>query len=332
MKPSVEERLEVQRQLRERFRHIRSPDMRCVLRIQDEVLSALRDFLRGEGFVEILAPIIGPVTDPGIRGAMQASINFYGHPFKIMSSMILYKQMAVSSIGKVFALSPNVRLEPEEALATGRHLSEFRQLDLEVAQASYQEVMQLGERLVSHVCGRVKETCADDLERLGRDLRVPSTPFRGMSHSDAVDLLRSEGFEVEQGEEIPWDAEEALSAMFDEPFWIYDYPLTARGFYDREDPERLGVLRDFDLLYPEGFGEAISGGEREYHLDRVLARMRAKGDDPLEYGWYIEMLKEGVTPSAGFGIGVERLTRYICGLEKIWEALPFPKVPGVASP
>jgi len=332
MRVSSEERVEIQRLLQERFRHIRRDDMRCILRIQDEVLSALRDFLRGEGFVEILAPIIGPVTDPGIRGAKQASVDFYGHPFKIMSSMILYKQMAVSSLGKVFALSPNVRLEPEEALTTGRHLSEFRQLDLEIANASYLEAMQLGERMVSHVCARVRERCADDLDRLGRDLRVPGTPFKRMRHGDAINLLLSRGFQVKQGEEIPWDAEEALSAMFDEPFWIYDYPMTARGFYDLEDLEQPGILRDFDLLYPEGFGEAISGGEREYQLDRVLARMRAKGDDPHNYGWYLEMLREGVTPSAGFGIGVERLTRYICGLEKIWEALPFPKVPGVASP
>lgn len=326
------DRLEVQRLLMERFRRIRRPEMQCVLRIQDEVLSALRDFLRGEGFVEILAPIIGPVTDPGIRGARQASVDFYGHPFKIMSSMILYKQMAVSSLGRVFALSPNVRLEPEEALNTRRHLSEFRQLDLEVAHASYLDIMQLGERMVTYVCARVKERCADDLARLGRDLRVPSPPFRRMSHREAVDLLRSEGFEARHGEEIPWGAEEALSAMFEDLFWIYDYPLTARGFYDREDPKRPGILRDFDLIYPEGFGEAVSGGEREYRLDRVLARMRAKGDDPREYGWYMEMLREGVPPSAGFGIGVERLTRYICGLENIWEAVPFPKVPGVASP
>ena len=332
MRVSSEERVEIQRLLQKRFRYIRSQDVQCILRIQDEVLSALRDFLRGEGFVEILAPIIGPVTDPGIRGAKQASVDFYGHPFKIMSSMILYKQMAVSSLGKVFALSPNVRLEPVEALSTGRHLSEFRQLDLEVANASYLNVMELGERMVSHICADVKERRPDDLERLGRDLKVPGTPFKRMRHGDAVDLLQSKGFKVGHGEEIPWDAEDVLSAMFDEPFWLYDYPMTARGFYDREDPEQPGILRDFDLLYPEGFGEAISGGEREYQLERVLARMKARGEDSRDYGWYLEMLKEGVTPSAGFGIGVERLTRYICGLEKIWDALPFPKVPGVVSP
>ncbi len=108
--------------------------------------------------------------------------------------------------------------------------------------------------------------------------------------------------------------------------------MTARGFYDREDPDRPGVLRDFDLVYPEGFGEAISGGEREFQLERVLARIRSNGEDPGAYGWYLEMLGEGVPPSAGLGIGVERLTRFVCGLEKIWEAVPFPKVPGIVSP
>jgi asparaginyl-tRNA synthetase len=326
------ERREVQRLLEERYRHIRKPEMRSVLRVQDEVLSALRDFLRNNGFIEILAPIIGPVTDPGIRGAEQVSVDFYGHPYKIMSSMILYKQMAITSHDRIFALSPNIRLEPSESLETRRHLSEFRQLDLEVARASYFDVMGIGERMVSHVCGRVKEVCGDELGLLGRELDVPSAPFEKITHQEALDLLSAEGFDVSRGEEIPWIAEESLSKMFEDPFWIYDYPMTARGFYDLEDPERTGVLRDFDLLYPGGFGEAISGGEREYRAEKVRARIEANHEDPAAYGWYLDMLGVGIPPSAGFGIGVERFTRYICGLENIWEAVPFPKVPGIASP
>jgi asparaginyl-tRNA synthetase len=326
------DRQEVQRLLGECYRKIREPGMRSVLRVQDEVLSALRDFLRNSGFFEILAPIIGPVTDPGIRGARQATVDFYGHPFKIMSSMILYKQMAVFSLGRVFALSPNVRLEPLDSLYTGRHLSEFRQLDLEVAGASCNEVMGIGERMVSHVIDRVARACPEELALLDRELMVPSTPFERVSHGEAVEMLRAEGFDLDRSKEIPWDAEERFSGMFGEPLWIYDYPMTARGFYDLEDPGRPGILRDFDLIYPEGFGEAISGGEREYRYDRVVARIRANGESPGAYGWYLDMLRDGIGPSAGFGIGIERLTRYICGLENIWEAVPFPKVPGVVSP
>ncbi len=323
---------ELRGRLWRRYREIREPWMRWMLRVQDEALSALRDFLKGEGFIEILAPIIGPVTDPGIRGAKQVSVDYYGERFKVMSSMILYKQMAATALGRIFALSPNIRLEPLEALYTGRHLAEFRQLDLEVAEATYLDLIELGEKMLIYVLRRIRRECAEELENLDRELRIPSRPFRRLTYVEAVELLREEGFNLKQGEEIPWDAEEHISSLFQEPFWIIDYPITARGFYDREDPDRPGILRDFDLLYPEGYGEAISGGEREYEYERVLARMKMRGENPEDYSWYLEMLREGIKPTAGFGIGVERLTRYLCGLEYIWDAAPFPKVPGIPSP
>jgi len=279
-----------------------------------------------------LAPIIGPVTDPGIRGAKQVSIEYYGVRFKVMSSMILYKQMAVASLGKIFALSPNVRLEPKETIATRRHLAEFRQVDVEQANASYMDVMKVAEGLLCYVCRRIKEKCKEELQFLNREVKVPKSPFKKLTYQEALKILEEEGYNVKCGEEIPWEAEMALSAMFEEPFFVIDYPLTARGFYDREDPERPGILRDFDMFYPEGYGEAISGGEREYTYGGVLRRMQMKGENISEYSWYLNMLKEGIPPSAGFGIGVERLTRWICGLENIWDAVPFPKVPGIISP
>ena len=318
--------------VRLRYRTIRHPNMKLVLKVQDQILTSLRDFLRKDGFIEILAPIIGPATDPGIRGAKQASIQYYGAPFKIMSSMILYKQMMISSFEKIFALSPNIRLEPVESVKTARHLAEFRQIDLEMVYASYENTMTLAEGLLTAVVRDVRENCSEELKGLGRELKEVHGPFKRLTHKQAVDLLRSNGYMVSYVEEIPWDAEAALSVMHDEPFFVYDYPLVSRGFYDREDPVRPGILRDFDMLYPEGFGEAISGGEREHTYKGVLKRMKLTCVDPEEYGWYLQMLKEGVPPSVGFGIGVERLTRWICGLKTIWEAVPFPKVPGIASP
>jgi asparaginyl-tRNA synthetase len=323
---------ELQSHLQARYKDIKKPEVKAVIRIQDEILSALRDHLRGIGFIEILAPIIGPVTDPGIRGASQVSFDYYGTQFKIMSSMILYKQMAVNSFDRVFALSPNIRLEPDETRETGRHLSEFRQLDLEVARASYFDVMTIGEEMVSDAVRRVKINCAEDLETLERDLEIPIPPFKKITHHNAIELLTGKGFNLNHGEEIPWNAEAELSKSFGDFFWLIDYPKSARGFYDREDESRPGILRDVDLFYPEGYGEAISGGEREYKYENVVNRMLSTDEIPHAYRWYLEMLKEGTTPSAGFGIGVERLTRYICGQEFIWEAVPFPKVPGIISP
>ncbi|MEM2202493.1 MAG: asparagine synthetase A [Candidatus Bathyarchaeia archaeon] len=318
--------------LRQRYLTLRDNGLANVFKVQDEIVSSIRAFLKSEGFVEILAPIIGPATDPGIRGAKQATINYYGVPFKVMSSMILYKQMIITALPKVFALSPNIRLEPLETVKTRRHLTEFRQIDLEVAYATCEEVMELGERMLYHVIANVKNKCHKELGERWKTLKVPRLPFKKYTYKEALEILESVGIKVEYGKEIPWEAEEAISQIHSEPFWITNYPATARSFYYMESEEQPGVLEDFDLIYPEGFGEAISGGKREHRHDRLLERMLKSGENPADYEWYLDMLKVGIPPSAGFGIGVERLTRFICGLENIWDAVPFPKVAGIPSP
>ncbi|MCD6380710.1 MAG: hypothetical protein J7L50_00090, partial [Candidatus Odinarchaeota archaeon] len=156
--------------------------------------------------------------------------------------------------------------------------------------------------------------------------------YKVYTYTEVLELLKELGYEVGYGKEIPWDAEEAISRVHDEPFWIVDYPVGSRGFYYLEDPERPGILRTMDLIYPEGFGEAISGGEREYRYERVVEFMKKEGLSLPEYGWYLEMLKERPIPSAGFGIGFERLTRYLSGVREIYLCGPFTKLPGVYSP
>jgi asparaginyl-tRNA synthetase len=319
-------------QLRSSYRLVREPRMQRVLRIQAALGSAIREYLNGQGFTKLLPPIIGPASDPGIRGAKQAVIDFYGQPYKVMSSAILYKQMMAAALGKVYFFSPNVRLEPLETAATRRHLVEFVQVDIEEAGAGYLDAMRRTEELVSHIHDRMKERFAGELSALGRSLNGAHAPFRRLRYEEALKILADHGRPIPYELELPWDHEEHLSSLFQEPFFVYDYPRESRGFYDREDPDRPGVLRDFDLLYPEGFGEAISGAERQYEYEKVVARLRETGEDPAKYGWYLDMLKEGIPPSAGFGIGVERLTRYVCGLGAVWEARPYPKVAGVFSP
>jgi asparaginyl-tRNA synthetase len=312
--------------------HVRTKRMQRILRVQQKISQAVREYLDGEGFIELVPPILGPVTDPGIRGAKQASVDYYGHEYKIMSSAILYKQMMATALGKVYFFSPNVRFEPLETATTGRHLVEFIQVDLEVAHASYHEIMDIGTGLVMHVVAKVKATARDDLEALGVDLADLPEDFPRLTHREAVEKVRALGLEQSEHAELTWPNEKELSHHMGVPCWIHDYPKGSRGFYDMEDPDRPGILRDFDLLYDGGFGEAISGAEREYQLDKIIARMRETGEDPAKYGWYIDMLREGIAPSAGFGIGLERLTRYICKLESIIEARPYAKVAGVVSP
>jgi asparaginyl-tRNA synthetase len=312
---------------------LRTEKMVSILKIQDRIFAAARNFFEKRKFYELRPPIIGPATDPGIRGANTGEFDFYGKKYKLTTSMILYKQMAICSLEKIYSFAPNVRLEEPEAKTTGRHLVEFCQIDVEQAFIDYYDAMSLGEDLLVAVLTDIKNNCQKELTFLERELTIPITPFDKITHFEAIKFLQELGFKNLQCDlEIPWEAEKRLSQEFNQPFWIIDYPSGSRGFYDKQNIENPNYLKDFDLMYPEGYGEAISGSEREFQYELVKRKMIKQNLSLKEYQWYLEMLQRGVPPSAGFGLGVERLTRYICGLDKIWEAAAFPKVPGVHSP
>jgi asparaginyl-tRNA synthetase len=309
---------------------------RSALTIQNRILAATRTFLADRGFIELLAPVIGPVTDPGARGAKQVDVDYYGHRYKLMTSAILYKQAALTGFDKVFLVAPNVRLEPLETASTDRHLAEFHQIDVELAGASRDDAMQVAEDLVRHVVAQVISAHPGELEALGRDAadlsEILGGGFGRRSHADAVAELLGSGHDQNPDAEIDWTGEALLSQAAPTPFFIIDYPKGSRGFYDRECRDRPGVLRNFDLIAPEGYGELCSGSEREHDYATIVTRMRETAENPAKYAWYLRLLRDGLPPSAGFGLGLERLTRYVAGLESVWHASAFPKVPGAALP
>ena len=296
----------------------RSEVLRQALRVQATILDSSREFLRSQGFVEILPVIISPITDPLIDHRVRGEIECYGYKYQITKSMIFHKQMALLAHPRIFCFSPNVRIETVERQNSGKHLIEFVQLDLEIKEARREEVMALGEELFRTVVATVKDKCQEELEFFGRSLIVPESPFERISYREA---------EAKYGPEF----EEILSSARTAPFWVVDFPIDGREFYDREDLSRPGILVDMDLYYPEGYGEALSGGEREYQLERIRYRIQKKGI-PLEaYALYLEVVQRGLYPSAGFGIGIERLTRYLCGLKHIELTRLFAKLPGQLS-
>lgn len=287
-----------------------------VVEVTSAVLGAAREFLVKEGFVELLPVIVAPVTDPLRTTPDRAIISAYGQDWYLTRSMIFHKQAAVRVRPKIFSFSPNIRLEPVERAKTGRHLFEFVQLDLEVREAGREELMDLGERLFLHVLSAIRRDFSRELRAIGRELPEYSRPFLAVTWREAW-------------QEFGEDVEEGLSQRSSTPVWLVDFPIDFREFYDREDPERPGILRDMDLIYPEGFGEALSGGEREHLPERIRYRILRQGLDPAAYAGLLALAEEGLPPSAGFGIGVERLVRFILGLSHVAEARLFPRVPGV---
>lgn len=349
---------------------ISKPIFQSIYEVYDLISQAAREFLRKEQFLEFKPPLIGPVTDPGIRGAKQVEMEYYGKSYKFMSSGILYKQLLsitrkqAGRPGKIFFFADNLRLEPIETASTDRHLAEFIQIDLEIVDADHFQAMKIAEDLVTHIHSEMKKH--EDLIRPIRDhfkeesmkrglIPIEKQPritgrFKKYTHEEIIDLIRqkidddpeiiqqiqkifgTKPKEVKKDSEIPWEFEWLVSTLHDQPFFIHDYPKGARGFYDREYPDKPGILMDFDLIFPFGYGEAISGAAREYEIQKIIPRMKESGESLQKYQWYLEFLKKHGKPTAGFGIGLERTVRYFCGLPSIYFALPYPRVPGVFTP
>ena len=289
-----------------------------IARIASEIRISAGLSLRKKGFVELNPVIFSPLTDPLHHKTLDGTIQYLDHRFYITRSMIFHKQISLIALEKIFIFSPNVRLEPAEYAKTGRHLLEFTQIDVEMKNASREEVMEIAEQMFVDILTHIRNYCTAELEMLDRKLSIPQKPFTRIKYREAY---RKYGKEFEK----------QISCEAKEPFWIIDIPIEAREFYDREYEEEPGILCDMDMVYPEGFGEALSGGEREYRFERILERVRHYDANPEDFWWYLELAKTGLPRCAGFGIGVERLTRYICGLNHVSEATLFPKVPGAYS-
>ncbi|HVP99883.1 MAG TPA: asparagine synthetase A [Candidatus Thermoplasmatota archaeon] len=287
----------------------------AILKIQSELRKALGDKLRENNFIEISPVILSPVTDPLNHPTTPATIQCYGYDYSITQSMIFHKQLALRTLDKIFVFSPNVRLEQPEKQHTGRHLFEFTQLDVEVKNAKREDIMQLCETLLASTLTAIQKNCNHELHLLGRTLSIPKTPFTTITFQDAYERYGT-------------DFEAMISEFHHEPVWLTDIPLEQREFYDKEDTSNPGYLRDMDLIYPEGYGEALSGGEREHEYDRIVQRILWKGQSLSKFTNYLDVAKTDLPPSAGFGIGIERLTRYVCGLQRIEDTTLFPKIPG----
>ncbi len=288
-----------------------------VMEVQTRAVDYMTEYLISKGFRWLLPVMLSTVTDPlwpdpASESAIRPpEIEAYGSRLRLMQSMIFHKQIAVAmGIDKLFILSPNVRLESREA-DDGKHAYEFTQLDFEIAYGTMDDVMSLIEDMIVGLFRELRPVVWESFER---ELPKPKRPFKRFTLEEIKEEFGSE--------------EEASRAMED-PFWIVDIE---REFYDREDPERPGHFRNYDLYLPEGYGEVSSGGEREWEYEVIVRKMKRAGISLEAFRPYLEIAKAGLLkPSAGAGIGVERLIRYVVGARHIAEVQPFPRIPGVPA-
>ncbi|WFO76390.1 aspartate--ammonia ligase [Desulfurococcaceae archaeon MEX13E-LK6-19] len=312
--------------------YMRNPKWASIIKLQQLILWYIREYMYREGFVEILPPMVSPVSDPGLRGAKKLRTTLYGVEHELTSSVIMYKQTTAAIFEKIFFVARNIREEPPENITTGRHLVEFTQVDMEWGLATVEDVIKLAEGLLEYVTKKLVEEHSDLVYSLNKSFEPLKPPFEKISYDEALEIAKKLGYSVEWGKELSHEAESAIASYYDAPVWITGFPVVSRGFYYLPDPKDPKYNRDFNLILPRGYGEVIDGGEREYRYEQLVERIKAMGEPLEKYKWFLETAKRGgIPPSAGWGLGVERFTRYVAGVKHVALATPFPKVPGLPA-
>jgi asparaginyl-tRNA synthetase len=303
---------------------IRAPTQAAILTIRAEVMRACREFLDNEGFLEVSSPILTPNACEGTNTLF--STKYFDETAYLSQSGQLYNEATIMALGRVYCFGPTFRAEKSK---TRRHLTEFWMLEPEAAFMDFEELLVLEENMISFVVKRVLDRRENELRQVGRnpgDLQNVKPPFPRISYDDAVKALKEQGVEIEWGEDFGSPQETAIASMFERPVFVTRYPTRVRAFYMQPDPEKPEVVLASDLLAPEGYGEIIGGSERISDYDLLKQRI-VENNLPLEeFGWYLDLRKYGSVPHSGFGLGVERTVAWLCRLDHLREASPFPRM------
>ena len=302
---------------------IRSERQQAILRVRHEVVDAIRDFFNGRGFVLVDTPIFTPAAVEGTTTLFP--VQYFDQMAYLTQSGQLYNEADAAALGRVYCFGPTFRAEKSK---TRRHLTEFWMVEPEVAYATLDDVIALGEDLVASVVARVLDRRRRELKILQRDtapLERVKTPFPRVSYDEAVRILNEKGQNFEWGGDLGGTDETILSEQFDRPVAVHRYPTSVKAFYMKPDPERPELALCVDVLAPEGYGEIIGGSERIDDYDLLLRRIKEHNLPQEAFEWYLDLRRFGSVPHGGFGMGVERVVAWICGLDHLREAIPYPR-------
>lgn len=303
---------------------IRSARQKAILTVRERVIWTCREYLHNNGFLLVDSPLLTGAIGEGAEGLFEVEYFDLGKAYLAQTGQ-LYAEAAAAAFGKVYCFGPTFRAEKSK---TRRHLTEFWMIEPEVAYADHNDNMALQEALVCAVVKGVLDHCRKELELLERDISALeriTPPFYHISYDDAVALLQKLGSDIPYGDDFGGDDETLLTKQFDKPVFVECYPKKVKAFYMKQHPGRDDLVLCDDLLAPEGYGEIIGGSQREDNLDLLLKRIREEGLPESSYAWYLDLRRYGSFPHSGFGMGIERVVSWICGLQHIREAIPWPR-------
>ncbi len=316
--------------LQNRHLWLRSPTQRAIQVVRNTIINAIYEYLNTNGYIKIDSPILTPNACEGTTELFEIDYFEEGKAYLAQSGQ-LYIEAAIFSVGRCFDFGPVFRAEKSK---TRRHLTEFWMMDAEAAFVEHEENMQIQEGLVEFVVEKVLEKNLKELAILERDiepLKKIKAPFIHKTHTEVVKELREMGSEIQENQDLGAADETMLTMKYDKPIFVEKYPAEVKAFYMKRTLDDKFALCA-DLLAPEGYGEVIGGSQREDDYGVLLGRIKEHKLSVEDFDWYLDLRKYGSVPHSGFGIGLERLTGWICGRQHIRETIPFPRTIGRIKP
>jgi asparaginyl-tRNA synthetase len=302
---------------------IRSREQTAISRIKASLLRGAREWYHENDYVEVTPPIITGVAPEGSTTLFQ--VKYYDRIAYLSQSAQFYLESLIYSLERVWALTPSFRAEKSR---TPRHLSEYWHMEMEAAWLDNEGNMKVQEELVTAMVRNALKECPDEFKLLKRDvspLKKTEPPFERMKYDEAMEYLQKKGHEVSWGSDLGAVEERTLTIDREIPMFVVNYPKELKPFYMKENPDNPRTYKNSDLLAPEGFGEIIGGSERETDNALIMERLREKGEDTKSYEWYLDLRKYGSVPHSGFGLGMERIVTWVCKLDHIRDAIPYPR-------
>ncbi len=308
---------------------IRMPLNKAPFEVKGFIAHATREFFIKRGFTEIFTPLIVATATEG--GASLFPIQYFEEDAFLAQSGQFYKQAAITAHEKVFGLIPSFRMEKSR---TRKHVSEFWQIEVEAAFHDHISIMQVLDDMMVYVVNQTIKTAKEPLAALGVKPKKLKGGFPRISFKDAKELCTSFELEdpVDMNDDFTSPEEKALSNHFKTPFFITEWPTHTRGIYYRVNDDDPNISNSFDLVAPGGFAELCTGGQRVHEYDKMVAVIQKQGFSVDSYKWYLNLFKYGIPPHAGYGLGIERLTWWLCGSNNIKQAIMFPRNVDILRP
>ncbi len=311
--------------LDQRHLWIRSQKLTAILKIRSTVVGAIHEFFRSQGYYEFDAPVLQPNQCEG--GSTLFEVKYYDEKTYLSQSWQLYAEAGIFALERIYNMGPTFRAERSK---TSRHLSEFWMAEMEAAWVTLEDLTEIAKDEVRFILKKVLEHNTAELQILNQDIaelkHIVKTPFPSITYTEALRILdEEENMAVEWGKDLRTLEENNLMNHFDTPVVVTNYPVEIMAFYKPRNPSDPKTALCFDMIAPKGYGEIVGGSERSLDVDDMKQRLRDMGEDISNYEWYFDLRRYGSVPHSGYGLGVERVVAWICGLDTIKDAIPFPR-------